>query len=114
VWQRLVPSGRAYPGSGPHRSLDGRLIGVHGLNEFAPGANSAPGDDVIDGGLGEFAAGHLGEMPMRHQRFVEFQWPGFQHEIHDGTEPRHPFQSEFGQLTGLEGRQNRFGISNLT
>ena len=69
------------------------LIGVHRLNKFAPGTNSAPGDDVIDRGLGELAAGNLGEMPMRHQRFVEFKWPGFEYEIHGGTQPRYPFQS---------------------
>ncbi len=94
------------PGHVSHSPGDATgLIRVHRLNEFAPGTDSAPGDDVIDGGLGELAAGNLGEMPMRHQGFVEFQWPGFEHEIHGGTEPRHPFQSEFGQLTGLEGRQ---------
>ncbi len=33
------------------------MIDLHGFNEFAPGANGAPDDDVIDGGLGKFAAG---------------------------------------------------------
>ena len=33
------------------------MIDVRGFNEFAPGANGAPGNDVIDGGLGKFAAG---------------------------------------------------------
>jgi hypothetical protein len=46
-------------------------------------------------------------MPVRHQGFVKFKWPGFQHEIHGGTEPSHAFQSEFWQLAGLEGRQGR-------
>jgi hypothetical protein len=49
--------------------------------------NSAPGNDVIDSGLGELAAGHLGEMPMRHQGLVERQWPDLEHKIHGGTEP---------------------------
>ena len=71
------------------------------------GPNSAPGDDVIDRGLGELTAGNLGKMPMCHQRLVEFQWPGFEYEIHRGTQPSHPLQSQFGQLTGLEGRQGR-------
>jgi hypothetical protein len=34
-----------------------------------------------------------------------FQWPGLEHKIHGGTEPCYSFQSEFGQLTGLESRQ---------
>src|SRR5580692_523867 len=46
-------------------------------------------------------------MPMRHQGFVEFHWPGFEHEVHCGTEPSYPFQSEFWQLTGLKGGQGR-------
>lgn len=53
----------------------------------------------------ELAAGQIGEMPMRHQGFVELQWPGFEHEIHGRTESSDSFQSEFGQLTGLKGRQ---------
>ena len=42
---------------------------------------------------------------MRHQGFVEFEWPGFEHEIDGRTESTHTFEAEFGQLTGLEGRQ---------
>jgi hypothetical protein len=34
-------------------------------------------------------------MPVRHQRFAKFKWPGFQHEIDGGTKPGYPFQSEF-------------------
>jgi hypothetical protein len=41
-----------------------RLIGVHRSYKFAPSVNSAPGDDVIDRGLGELTAGNLGKMPI--------------------------------------------------
>jgi hypothetical protein len=53
-------------------------------------------ESAADSGLGELAAGHLGEMPMRHQGLVECQWPRLEHKIHGGTEPSYSFQSEFG------------------
>ena len=82
VRQRLGLWGHAYRALGHVSHSAGYatgLIGVHRLKEFAPGTDGAPGDDVVDSCLGELAAGYLGEMPMRHQGLLEFEWPGLEH-----------------------------------